>query len=895
MIILGIFNNREISVILWSIVLLVVVSIKQKGFGKSLRSLAETVLRMWRYFLLLIMYVGTSIFFLYRINIWDISYIKITIFWFFGSALVMFINSMKFVTEKSYLKKIIIDTIGVTVLVSFVSNFYSFSLWLELLLVPFVALLAGMLAVASFKHELKRVGKLSKWSLTGLGLFVLLTSLYKTIVHFDSFAKISTLQEFIIPILLSIMFVPFTYVLSLYGRWNQKKTGTNEFSLKQKFYLHFFRSKQYLYIQWSNFKYRISLIVDSFLFYILVFCVALFLTQKTLLYLNVNLTQEYLLSLGFAIAGIIGASIAIIFSFSTFILQSTSDLFSTRYLDKFIQDKKEKYIFWLLVILTFFSFLTPIIMRYSVIEILVTILFSAFLLIYSLYRELRQKVNPETTLTKIRNDAVIKLSSVNKELKKHAYIQDKIFEHDDNGKSLSVAVQYKSNTNWNVQILENVKHLYEIGLRLLSKNEINSFNLTLKYIYDIYVHHLSLRNSHIMRIPSGMWGSYTFEDEGFTTKILEYFESISNRLIQEKRKESLYYLLSIFEGIIINTQALQYADKNIGSQGENPILSLVLSYYIGFTDELADSKERDWIWEVIKSLSKVSRALLESDYNHYNYSQITEAINKVVASCALDKEKESFVQEVANIYFDQIKLTWNRYTHNEIFWNDLLKNLKKATIVLSLAGGINLSLSGLFISFHEWQVNVINEIFKLEDKDKQIELKNAYLEFMKRWSDFLLDLARDFGLQDKQFGLPIIQSVENNLRIIYGIKNKFKVDVTKIYETQFNILSWYFHKTETVDESFLFNLDNIEETLLNEINNNLSEEVFDIKEIIKLYVQLVQQHFDKVSVGYGYNHPRVIEKLISLGLILTKYNCDTTDIIKLIEEINKRYLVLNKK
>lgn len=665
-------------------------------------------------------------------------------------------------------------------------------------------------------------------------------------------------------------------------------------SLKQKFFLYFFRIKQYFAVEWSKIKQYFFRIFDSSLFYILIFFIVLLFIYKTLLCLNINFTQEQLFSFAFTVAGIIGASIAIMFSFSTFILQSTVELFSTRYLDKFIQDRKEKYIFWLLVILTLLSFLTPMITKYFIIEILIAILFIAFLLIYSLYKELRQRINPETTLTKIRNDAVVQLNKVSKELKKYAYIQNKIFEYDDNNKRLSVAIQYKSKSNWNVIILENVKYLYEIGLRLLSKNEINSFNLTLKYIYDIYTHHLSLRNNHIMRIPASMWGVYTFEDEGFTTNILEYLESVGNRLIQEKRKENIYYLLSIFEGIIVKAQALKYADNNVGARGENPILSLVLGYYIGFIGKLADSKERDWIWESIKSLSKISNTLLKNDYNHFNYSQITQTIDKLVTSCMLDKQKESLIKEIVNIYFNQIKVTWNTCSHNEIFWKDLFKNLKKNIIVLSLSREANLSVSELFINFHDWQINIINTIFEVKDKDKQEELKNDYLELTERWSNFLLDLARDFGLEDKQLGLPIIQSVQNNLGIIYKIKNKFDFDLTKIYGIQFNVLSWYFQKTKIVDKSFLFNLEHVEETLLREINDNLSEEVFDVKEVIKLYIQLVQQHFEKVSLGLGYNHPRVIEKLFYLGLILTKHSIDTADIIKLINKFNKQYLVLNK-
>jgi len=673
-----------------------------------------------------------------------------------------------------------------------------------------------------------------------------------------------------------------------------KPSQLKDLSLKQKSFLYFFRSKQYLYIQWFRLKQYFLEILDSPLIHVLIFCIALFFIQKALIYLNINLTQDQLSGLGFAIAGVIGASIAIIFSFSTFILQSTADLFSSPYLDKFIHDKQEGRIFWFLVILTLLSFLIPIIAKYSVVEILITILFVAFGLIDSLRKKMRSRINPETTLTKIRNDAIVQLNKVGKEFKKHAYIQDKIFEYDETSKSLSVAIQYKSNPDWNLIILENVKHLYEIGLRLLSKNEINSFNLTIRYISDIYVRHLSLRNSHIIRIPAGMWGVYTFEDEGFTTNILEYLESAGNRLIQEKRKESIYFLLGVFEGIIANTQGLKYADKNIGSQGENPILSLVLNYYIGFINTLADSRERDWIWESIKSQSKISNALVKSEYNHFNYSQITGSIDKLLASCILDKENESLTKEIVKIYFNQIKITWNTYSHNEIYWKDLFKNLKKTTLILSSSGGMNLSVSELFIDFHEWEVNIINSIFEIKDKEKQDELISSYLILIERWSDFLLDIAREFGLQNKQLGLPIIQSVQNNLRIIYGIKNKFDTDLIKIYKTQFNIFSWYFQKIETVDESYLFNLEHVEETLLREINDNLSEEIFDIKELIKLYIRLAQQHFDKVSLGYGYNHPRVIEKLLYLGLILTKNNVSTVDIIKIIKELNEKYLILNK-
>jgi hypothetical protein len=65
------------------------------------------------------------------------------------------------------------------------------------------------------------------------------------------------------------------------------------------------------------------------------------------------------------LASIIGAAITIIFSFSTFVLQSTSELFSTQYLNKFLNNPKEKGVFFLLVLYLIISFSLPICSPYS--------------------------------------------------------------------------------------------------------------------------------------------------------------------------------------------------------------------------------------------------------------------------------------------------------------------------------------------------------------------------------------------------------------------------------------------------------------------------------------------------------------------------------------------------
>lgn len=101
-----------------------------------------------------------------------------------------------------------------------------------------------------------------------------------------------------------------------------EKDDKKEFSLKQKKFLYFFKSKQYLRNKWLIVKRKIKSLIDPFPLYFIFFGVFLFFLHKILIYLNLTISEDNLNSFAFATAGIIGASIAIIFSFSTFILQS---------------------------------------------------------------------------------------------------------------------------------------------------------------------------------------------------------------------------------------------------------------------------------------------------------------------------------------------------------------------------------------------------------------------------------------------------------------------------------------------------------------------------------------------------------------------------------------------
>jgi hypothetical protein len=88
---------------------------------------------------------------------------------------------------------------------------YVFRLVVELVLVPVLFLLAGLLVVSQLKEEYKPVERLvsNATALFGAGVFAYAG--YSIYSDWSSFAKVETAKDFLVPLALSLLFMPFIY------------------------------------------------------------------------------------------------------------------------------------------------------------------------------------------------------------------------------------------------------------------------------------------------------------------------------------------------------------------------------------------------------------------------------------------------------------------------------------------------------------------------------------------------------------------------------------------------------------------------------------------------------------------------------------------------------------
>jgi hypothetical protein len=212
-----IFNNREISLLIWLLLIfLAILSIKiiRNGLWNVFKMLFQK--QFLKVYFFLIVYLSVIFLFLYSIRLWNSTDIKNSVFWFFTVAMVIVfsINSTKKISD---FKKLFFDTIKITIILEFIINLFSFSLLTELIMLPFLTFIVMLQVFSEADNKNFQVTKLLNNILSFIGLSILLFSIYKTYKGSNTVTNIGTLKSFILPIILTILFIPFAYLLSLYS------------------------------------------------------------------------------------------------------------------------------------------------------------------------------------------------------------------------------------------------------------------------------------------------------------------------------------------------------------------------------------------------------------------------------------------------------------------------------------------------------------------------------------------------------------------------------------------------------------------------------------------------------------------------------------------------------
>tara|TARA_A100000171_G_scaffold50802_2_gene63160 strand:- start:85 stop:930 length:846 start_codon:yes stop_codon:yes gene_type:complete len=211
------FSNRELSIIFW-VTTILILTLLNKNFRNSFIKLVQTFFNsVFGMFLWMIIYLEIVILLLTLIGFWDRFLIKDSVLWalFVGFPLLM--KSHKINSEKSYLRTILKQSLKGIIIIEFIANFYSFSLVAELIIIPIMTFIGLSDIFIKDKPEYKQIDKLFKNLTAIFGFIVLGYTIYRISNEFGEFANVNTLKAFTLPIILTLLFLPYLYFVALWS------------------------------------------------------------------------------------------------------------------------------------------------------------------------------------------------------------------------------------------------------------------------------------------------------------------------------------------------------------------------------------------------------------------------------------------------------------------------------------------------------------------------------------------------------------------------------------------------------------------------------------------------------------------------------------------------------
>lgn len=221
---MDIFSTRELATAFWIGVILIAVGVAivtnkkiRQGFIGVLKCFFNRKLRkLWEIYFL---YIGIITLMFSRLPIWKNTYLKDIILWTLFSGLTICMNAVAGEADEKYISRVLKDNIRFTVVTEFLLSTFTFSLWVELIIIPIMTAITLLDTVAAQKSEAVAVHKLLQSMIAFIGLCLVFQTVKVGIREYRELNMVDTLVSFFIPMVYLLFVTPLEYVFELYSKY----------------------------------------------------------------------------------------------------------------------------------------------------------------------------------------------------------------------------------------------------------------------------------------------------------------------------------------------------------------------------------------------------------------------------------------------------------------------------------------------------------------------------------------------------------------------------------------------------------------------------------------------------------------------------------------------------
>jgi hypothetical protein len=257
---LEVLNTREWAILSWVTVIFIwlLCSKTHKLHVKNLWQVT-TNSKLLRLYGIMLVYIGMEVTGLWLVQLWNIDQLKNTIVWTLTVAFLAMINVRKAQQYKAYYRETVKDLFSFAGFIEFLVGVHTLHYGVELIVVALGGLLPAMIYYASKQTKYKTTERALVKVFRALGTALFVYTLYWIGRHFTSFATTATILDFFVPLLLSILFLPFIYFLSIYMDYEigfvglrTALTDTELFPFAKKAAIKAFHFRSANFIRWKN-------------------------------------------------------------------------------------------------------------------------------------------------------------------------------------------------------------------------------------------------------------------------------------------------------------------------------------------------------------------------------------------------------------------------------------------------------------------------------------------------------------------------------------------------------------------------------------------------------------------------------------------------------------------
>ena len=222
------FPNRQIATGIWLFIAFLLCFLSRNirsSIGGVLKALLQRKLVIL--FGSTILNVGVLCWLLSAIGLWGRDQLTATVLWTVLSGFSLIGRALTAKEGQAYFKRLFLDCFKITVVFEFLIVGYSFSLPIELVLVPFMTFLVFSIELSRTKVEYAPVKKLFEWIAFAVTVVVLWKAIENIWDQPGAFFTTKTGRNFLFPGLLTVASVPFLYLWYCYSHIENARIRIN--------------------------------------------------------------------------------------------------------------------------------------------------------------------------------------------------------------------------------------------------------------------------------------------------------------------------------------------------------------------------------------------------------------------------------------------------------------------------------------------------------------------------------------------------------------------------------------------------------------------------------------------------------------------------------------------